>query len=151
MTFGRRVTDFPNQQLVTGVFYYLALLILIGSLCTALYWQLESDDIELGFVDFEHHSTPQTRAFLVPVDFCSQRLTEFTVIRSYHDTDRNIWYAVPDGRYKTGASGCFDTRIQAHTGRLDPGNYEYHVSVSYGLNPLRTEQHKVAIVRLVIE
>ena len=151
MGFGRRVTDFPKQQLVTGVFYYLALLILLGSLGTALYWQLERDDIDLSFEEFEHHSTPQTRAFYVPVSFCSQRLTEFTVIRYYHDIDNNVYYAVPDGKYKTSNTGCFNNRLQAMTGRLEAGNYEYHVSVSYQLNPLRTEQHKVAVVRLRIE
>jgi hypothetical protein len=151
MRYGRRSTDFPQSKLITGAFYYIALATLLAFFGTAVYWQLEKDDIELSFAEISHVSTPQDRTFFVPISFCSNRLTEFTVIRYYHDVDRNIYYGVPDGKYKTSAAGCFDNRLQASTGRLDPGNYEYHVSVSYDLNPLRTEQHKVAIVRLRIE
>jgi hypothetical protein len=149
--YGRRASDFPKQRLITGLFYYLALSILAASLLTALYWQLEPDNAQFDYVEITHLSTPETRSFYVPVNFCAKtKGQEFTVIRAYHDIDRNIWYAVPDGKYKTGAGGCFDTRIQAHTGRLDPGNYMYHVSVSYQLNPLRTIQLKIAVVTVEI-
>lgn len=151
MNFGRRATDFPKQRVVTGLFYYLALSVLLSLLAVATYWQLQPDHHELDLQKLSFTSTPTDRAFFVPVYFCAGELTEFTLIRAYHDIDRNIWYAVPGGRYKTGASGCFDTRIQAHTGRLDPGNYEYHVSVSYELNPLRTIQRKVALVTVTVE
>jgi hypothetical protein len=151
MKYGRRSTDFPKSRLITGAFYYIALSMMLSALTIAVYWQLQADDIELGFVELEHVSTPADRAFFVPITFCSDKLTEFTVIRYYHDIDRNIYYGVPDGKYKTSKKGCFDNRLQANAGRLDAGNYEYHVSVSYDLNPLRTEQRKVAIVRLRIE
>lgn len=151
MPYGRRATDFPKQRMVTGVFYYLALTMLLTALAAAVYWQLEPDYHDVTYQELEFTSTPTNRSFFVPIYFCAGKLTEFTLVRAYHDTERSIWYAVPDGRYKTGASGCFDTRIQAHTGRLDPGTYDYHVHVSYQLNPLRTIQRKVALVRVTVE
>ena len=151
MEYGRRKTDFPKQRFVTGVFYYLALIVLLSFLIVGLYWQLEDDNTKLQLNESEFHSTPANRAFFVPIYFCSTQLTEFTLIRYYHDLERNLYYGVPDATYKTSANGCFDTRVQANTGRLDPGVYEYHVSVSYPLNPIRTIQKKVAVVRVVIE
>jgi hypothetical protein len=144
-------TDFSKQRLVTGAFYYLALLALLSALFVALYWQVEYDDIMLEFKKYKHVSTPENRNFFVSIHFCSPAITDFKVIRHYKDIDRNIFYSVPDSKYQTSQLGCFDTRLQANTGRLDPGNYEYHVSVSYELNPLRTEQHKVAIVSVTVQ
>lgn len=142
---------FPLQRLITGVFYYLSLVTLLFFLLTALYWQLEEDTATFEFTQLEVTTRPVNRAFYVPIKFCSAELTELTVIRYYHDTNQNIYYSVPDGKYKTSHNGCFDNRIQASTGRLDPGYYEYHVSVSYELNPLRTIQRKVAVVKVTVE
>lgn len=148
--YGRRSTDFPNQRIVTGLFYYMALAFLLSALAVAVYWQLEEDASDFKVTEIIVTTTAQDRGFFVPIHFCSSELTEITLIRYYHDIDRNIYYSVPDGKYKTSNNGCFDTRIQANTGRLDAGNYEYHVSVSYDLNPLRTVQRKVAIVRVTV-
>ena len=151
MKYGRRSTDFPQQRLITGAFYYISLSAMLFLLGLALYWQLEQDDSHFQLSESEFISTQENRSFFVSVNFCSPNLKEITLIRYYHDTGRNIYYGVPDGKYKTSNSGCFNTRVQANTGRLDPGTYEYHVSVSYELNPLRTIQHKVAVVYVTIE
>lgn len=151
MNYGRRASDFPQQKLVTGVFYYSALTLLLCFFAIATYWQLQQDNAKFDLIEMEFTSTPNDRSFFVPVVFCSAELTEFTLIRYYHDIGRNVYYAVPDGKYKTSENGCFDTRVSAHTGRLEQGDYEYHISVSYELNPLRTIQRKVAIVRVTIE
>lgn len=151
MRFGRRASDFPKQRVVTGLFYYLALAALLSLLALATYWQLQSDNASFELTELEFTSKPQERSFFVPISFCSAELTEFTLIRYYHDMGRNVYYAVPDGKYKTSNNGCFDTRVSAHTGRLDPGSYEYHISVSYELNPLRTVLRKVALVTVTVE
>jgi len=150
--YGRRATDFPKKRLVTGLYYYIALAILAASLLTAVYWQIESDESRFELVELSLTSTPRDRTFFVPIKFCSDKIgQEITLIRYYHDVDRNIYYGVPDGKYKTSELGCFDSRVQGSTGRLEPGTYVYHVSVSYDLNPLRTVQRKVAIVTLEIQ
>ena len=143
-------TNQPHRALA-GAFYYIALSLLTFMLCTAIYWQLESDDITLSYNELEVTTTPGDRMFLVPVQFCSPKLTEFTVVRYYWDVKQNIYYGVPDGRYKTSNTGCFDNRLTANTGRLEPGDYEYHVSVSYAINPLRTKQSKVVVARVRVE
>lgn len=151
MKYGRRASDFPQQKLVTGIFYYCALSVLLFCFGLSAYWQLQDDNASFELIEMEFTSTPAERSFFVPVVFCSAELKEFTLIRYYHDIGRNVYYAVPDGKYKTSNNGCFDTRVSAHTGRLEQGDYEYHISVSYELNPLRTIQRKVAIVRVTIE
>ena len=142
---------YPKQSIASSIFYYSALIIMVTACTVALYWQLEPDHHSISYNEIEFTSTPENRSFFVPIYFCADGLTEFTLVRAYHDTDNDLWYAVPDSRHKTGSGGCFDTRIQAHTGRLDPGNYEYHVHLSYDLNPLRTVQKQVALVRVTIE
>ena len=153
MTYGRRRDDFPRHRWwLATLFYYIALSLLIAAFAIALYWQLEPDRSEFGLTEFHHTSTPENRAFFVPIRFCAGGPgQQFTLIRYYHDLDNNIFYAVPDGKYKTSYRGCFDTRVQAHTGRLDPGRYEYHISVEYQVNPLRTVRSHVAVVHLTIE
>lgn len=39
----RRKTDFPHAHIVTGLFYYVALLLLLSMIAVGLYWQLEKD------------------------------------------------------------------------------------------------------------
>ncbi len=151
MQYGRRETDFPKQKLITGVFYYLSLFVLICFLLTGLYWQIEKEEVQFKLQEFQVVSTPTNRSFFVPVYFCADNLTELTLIRFYQDIDRNLYYGVPDSIYKTSLSGCFDTRVQASTGGLEPGNYVYHVSVSYPLNPLRTIRQPVAVVKVTVE
>ena len=150
MHYGRRRTDFPQQKLITGAFYYVALSILAFMLFMVIKWQLEPDHARWEMTEISVTSTPENRSFFVPIKFCSGEFVEITLIRYYHDTDRDIYYGIPDGKYKTSNNGCFETRIQANTGRLDPGNYEYHISVSYDLNPLRTIQRKVAVVQVTV-
>lgn len=151
MNYGRRAADNPRLITVASAFYYLALSCLVALLGTGIYWQLEDDHATFQTTEIEITTTPSNRAFYVPIYFCSARLTEITLIRHYHDTKQNIFYSVPDGKYKTSETGCFDTRISANTGRLEAGKYEYHISVSYALNPLRTVQRKVAIVKVTVE
>lgn len=150
--YGRRSTDFPRQRIVAGLFYYLCLTILLAALLLTLYWQLEEDTAVAELSETSFVSTPIKRSFFVPIKFCSKKVdSDITLIRYYHDLKQNIYYGVPDGRYKTITNGCFDTRVSASTGRLDPGLYEYHVYVEYELNPLRTIRHKVAIVNVSVE
>lgn len=152
INYGRRYTDFPKKKLVTGLYYYIALTVLLFALGTATYWQLEEDSTVFEVTELSVTVTPEDRSFFVPVSFCSSKgLSDFTVVRYYHDLDNDIYYPVPDGRYKTSVNNCFKTRLQGYTGRLSPGNYEYHIYVNYDLNPLRNIHQLVANVRVTVE
>lgn len=152
LQYGRRCTDFPKQRVVAALFYYLCLTIIFATLLVTLYWQLEEDTAAVELSETSFVSTPSKRSFFVPIKFCSKKVgSEVALIRYYYDIEQNIYYGVPDGRYKALTNGCFDTRVSANTGRLDPGQYEYHVYVEYELNPLRTIRRKVAIVKVSVE
>ena len=144
----RRSTDMANSA---SVFYYTAMTALFVAFVVALKWQLEPDTAEVVFNETSFVSTPENRGFYVPVYFCHDKKTDITLERYYREINTRIIYAVPDGRYKTGDNNCFDAMVNANTGRLEPGQYEYHVSVSYDLNPLRTIHKPVALVRVTVE
>lgn len=144
----RRSTDRMNAA---SVFYYTAMTALLVCFVFALKWQLEPDHTVSKFSETHFVSTKANRGFYVPVHFCSDRQTDITLARYYKELNTRIIYAVPDGQYKTGENHCFDAMVNANTGRLEPGQYEYHVSVSYDLNPIRTIHKPVAVVRVTVE
>lgn len=134
-----------------SIIYAAMIIALAFTLALSVYWQLERDVASFELTEMSVTTTERNRAFFVPIEFCSGALTEFTVIRYYHDLERDIYYSVPDGNYRTSINDCFSTRLSANTGRLEPGQYEYRISVYYRINPIRTVQREIAIVQVTVK
>lgn len=140
-----------NHKYVAGIFYYFGLSLLSLFLIIAVYWQLEKDAFNFEFTEFNITSTQAQRSFYIPINFCSTKVTKFTISRYYKDTTKNIFYNVPDGEYHSNSNECVKTMLVGHTGRLDPGEYEYVIYAKYDINPLRSIQRQVALIHVTVE
>lgn len=140
-----------HHHYIAGLFYYIGLTFLLFLLGLAVYWQLQSDPAKFEFKEFSVTSTQENRSFYIPINFCNKAINKFTISRQYRDTDKNIYYNVPDGEYHTGSNECFNTLLIGNTGRLDPGTYEYRVYVKYDINPLRSVQTEVAKINITVK
>lgn len=131
---------------VSGAFYYgfLAMLVAITFLC--IYWQLQVDTTRINQTHKEVVIAGPEKDFYVDLDFCTPSPSPITIERYYKSITTGIYYSTPTGTFPMDAQNCLNARIHAHTGRLEPGLYEYHVAVQYKINPLREERKEVATV-----
>lgn len=146
----RRKSDFPHAHIVTGLFYYVAVLILVTMFSVGVFWQLEKDPNTFELTTSETISKTDDKSFFVSLNYCTPQVIDLRIIRYYLDVENDVYFTVPDGIYQT-TQGCSKTKIQGHTGRLDPGKYEYRVYGNYKLNPLRDEQVMLASVKVTVE
>jgi len=146
----RRKTDFPHAHVVTGLFYYTAVAILLTMMGFGVFWQLETDENQFTLSQSEFTSDSTNRSFFVSLNYCTTTSMDLKISRYYLDIENDVYYPVPDGIYQT-TIGCSKTKIQGHTGRLDPGKYEYRVYGNYKLNPLRNKQILLASIKVTVE
>lgn len=152
----------PNRQktskhisLITGIYYYLALSVLSITLVLITYWQVERDTTIVNQTNIEVVSTENSRLFYVPISFCNRSITEFQVERYYFNTKELVYYTVPSTTYlapqEDREDACFDTVLNAFTGSLEPGEYEYRIFISYSINPIQTKRSLAALVNVTVE
>lgn len=144
----------PNRiisTVVVDLFFYFSFVVLLGLMATYTFWQLE--DNELTYEYYEKSITIEgvDKSFSTNVRFCNANTEEFTISRYYFDKVNDIYYPVPDGVYRIDKGPCFSAQFVGYTGRLEPGEYEYHVIVSYRLNPIRTYSEKVAKINITVK
>lgn len=147
----RRRTDTLHSHLIGDIFFYVASFILLGLLSLYVYWQVQPHEMKYELNTDSFISKPNQRDFLVNVNFCTNDVNTFTISRHYYDVTNKIYYPLPDGIYRLQNGNCIVSNFMGNTGRLDPGLYEYHVTVSYELNPIRIYSQKVAIVKVKVE
>jgi hypothetical protein len=140
-----------SSNIVQGLYYYLTLSGLLASFFTAIYWQTESEQAVFEVTTKEVVLDTDKRDFVVEVNFCSPSKKELKISRYYENVDTQVMYHTPEGTYPTAGGGCFKTKLSAYTGRLEPGNYKYHVIVAYDLNPLRKIEKEVSTVNVTIK
>lgn len=143
----------PNKiisTVIADLFFYLSFVILIALLVTYLYWQLEDNKLTYEYYEDSITIEGADKSFSTSVRFCNSNTDEFTVSRYYYDILNNTYYPVPDGVYRIDKGPCFSAQFIGYTGNLKPGEYEYHVIISYRLNPIRTYSEKVAKLNITV-
>lgn len=136
---------------VQGVYYSLILSALVAAFCIAVYWQTETEHAVFEVTNKEVILEKDKKDFVVEINFCTPTKKDLKISRYYENVDTQVMYHVPEGIYKTAGSGCFKTKLSAYVGRLDPGTYNYHVNVTYDLNPLRQIEKEVSVVKVIIK
>lgn len=147
----RRKSDRAFNTVASSVFFYLSVLTLLGLLTTYIYWQTEPNEAVYTYNEQDVVVTPENRSFEVGVNFCNANTDQFTISRYYYDPQNSIYYPVPDGIYRIDSDECFDAKFSGHTGRLEPGFYEYHIVITYALNPIRSYSQNVALVNITVK
>lgn len=136
---------------VQNLYYYFALSILGAMFCIAIYWQIQTEHVVFEVNTKQVFLNKDKKDFVADVNFCTSKQQKLKINRYYQNTKTSIVYYVPEGTYQTAGTGCFKTQLNAYAGRLDPGHYTYHVTVSYDLNPLRSIEKEVAVIVLEIQ
>lgn len=143
---------YPKHYLIlSAVFYYTVLFILLVSGLTLGYWQIEKDPAQFSYKMAHVELEKNTKDFLVDLDFCPNKKTRLTVEKHYYDKNKKIFYSIPAGQYSTDKMNCLKTKIHAHTGNLERGSYEYRVDVVYELNPLREIRQELALITVEVK
>lgn len=138
-------------SVVQGLYYYFTFSSLVALFCLAVYWQTQPEQAVFEVTSKQVVLTKDKKDFVAEINFCSPSKKELKISRYYQNNETSLVYYVPEGTYQTTGAGCFKTILNAYAGRLDPGNYTYHVIVAYELNPLRRIEKEVSTVDLVIK
>lgn len=136
---------------IQSIYYYLTLSALIAAFCCAVYWQVEKEHTVFEITNKELVLEKDKKDFVVEINFCTTSQKDLKISRYYESVETQVIYHVPEGVYKTAGSGCFKTKLNGYAGRLDPGQYTYHVVVAYDLNPIRQVEKQVSVVKLTIK
>lgn len=143
---------YPKHYLMLStVFYYTVLFILLVSGLTLGYWQIEKDPAQFTHKTAHIQLSEDNKYFLVDLDFCPNKKTKLTIEKYYYDKNNKILYSIPAGQYSTDNKNCLKTKIHAHTGNLEKGLYEYRVIVVYSLNPLREVRQELALMTVEVK
>lgn len=145
-----KVKSNPPSKLAQ-FFYYTVTTILVALIITSIFWQVETDNTYFEYSESHFTSKEGNRDFYVDVNFCSDKVRQFVITRYYFNTEENIYYTLPDAKYRSAGTSCFNTRIHTTTNMLQQGHYEYRVFATYDLNPVRTREQQVATVFVQVE
>lgn len=141
----------PRISKISQLFYYSSIGIMSLIIVLIIFWQVEQDTTHFAFSEDTFHSTEGNRDFYVNVNFCSEKVRQFTITRYYYEEEENIYYTLPDAKYRTAGTSCFNTRIHTSTDMLRKGRYEYRVFATYEINPIRSNEQQVAVVKVLVE
>lgn len=140
-----------SVNLIQGVYYYLAFGILIVALCVAVYWQIEPETVTFEDTSKTVILAKDKKDFVAEINYCTEENKQLRISRYYRSTDTFLIYQVPEAKYQAFGNGCSKSIFNGYVGRLEPGNYTYHVLVAYDLNPIRQIEKEVSVITLKIE